>query len=299
MLAILVPLLLIGKKKEVRLFAANKRCLYSARMDITPEIQQAEAAALKAIMKARKQADATLTQDRIADLCGWSGQSVVSQYANGKIPLNIPALIKFSQVLNFDPMDVSPRLAKLFGDKSHPPSQIAYQLTRPAQEHSHAVTEHAAIYPIEVWDDDTPLGPDEVELPFFKEVELSAGKGSEVMLETSGRKLRFGRRSLQRKGVEPSSAACAAVTGNSMEPVLPDGSTVGIDTGRKQVQDGKMYAIDHAGQLRVKLLYRLPGGGLRVRSYNDAEHPDERYEGEYVAEHIRVIGQVFWYSVLL
>jgi len=36
-----------------------------------------------------------------------------------------------------------------------------------------------------------------------------------------------------------------------------------------------------------------------VRSYNDAEYPDERYEGEYVAEHIRVIGQVFWYSVLL
>lgn len=155
------------------------------------------------------------------------------------------------------------------------------------------------LFPIEVWDDETPLGPDEVELPFYKEVELSAGKGSEVMLETSGRKLRFGRRSLQRKGVEPAAAACATVTGNSMEPVLPDGSTVGIDTACKQVQDGKMYAIDHAGQLRVKLLYRLPGGGLRVRSYNEAEHPDERYEANYVAENIRVIGKVFWYSVLL
>ena len=155
------------------------------------------------------------------------------------------------------------------------------------------------LFPIEVWDDETPLGPDEVELPFYKEVELSAGKGSEVMLETSGRKLRFGRRSLQRKGVEPAAAACAAVTGNSMEPVLPDGSTVGIDTGVQQIQDGKMYAIDHAGQLRVKLLYRLPGGGLRVRSYNEAEHPDERYEGDYVADHIRIIGKVFWYSVLL
>lgn len=268
-------------------------------MDITPEIQQAEAAALKAIMKARKQVDASLTQDRIADLCGWSGQSVVSQYATGKIPLNIPALIKFAQVLNFDPMEVSPRLAKFFGDKNFAPSLIAYQMTRPTPESQPAVTEHAAIYPIEVWDDETPLGPDEVELPFYKEVELSAGKGSEVMLETSGRKLRFGRRSLQRKGVEPAAAACAAVTGNSMEPVLPDGSTVGIDTACKQVQDGKMYAIDHAGQLRVKLLYRLPGGGLRVRSYNEAEHPDERYEGDYVSDHIRIIGKVFWYSVLL
>lgn len=155
------------------------------------------------------------------------------------------------------------------------------------------------LFPIEVWDDETPLGPDEVELPFFQEVELSAGKGSEVMLETGGRKLRFGRRTLQRKGVTPEAAACVPVTGNSMEPVLPDGSTAGIDTAFTQVLDGKMYAIDHAGQLRVKLLYRLPGGGLRLKSYNAEEHPDERYEGDYVNEHIRVIGKVFWYSVLL
>lgn len=292
MQAILVSLLLIIKKKEAGLFAVNKCCLYSVQMDITPEIQKAEAAALKAIIKSRKQLDATLTQDRIADLCGWSGQSVVSQYATGKIPLNLPALLKFVQVLKCEPGEISPRLAK----QIEIPRLMSYKLTQRAQP---GVQEHAGIYPIEVWDDETPLGPEEVELPFYKEVELSAGKGSEVMLETSGRKLRFGRRSLQRKGVEPAAAACAAVTGNSMEPVLPDGSTVGIDTASKVVQDGKMYAIDHAGQLRVKLLYRLPGGGLRVRSYNEAEHPDERYEGEYVADHIRIIGKVFWYSVLL
>ncbi len=119
------------------------------------------------------------------------------------------------------------------------------------------------------------------------------------MLETGGRKLRFGRRTLQRKGVPPEAAACVPITGNSMEPVLPDGSTAGIDTSATQVQDGKMYAIDHAGQLRVKLLYKLPGGGLRLRSYNAAEHPDERYEGDYTSQNIRVIGKVFWYSVLL
>lgn len=162
-----------------------------------------------------------------------------------------------------------------------------------------APIDSAHLFPIEVWDDESPLGPDEVELPFFQEVELSAGKGSEVMLETGGRKLRFGRRTLQRKGVSPEAAACVPVTGNSMEPVLPDGSTAGIDTACTQVQDGKMYAIDHAGQLRVKLLYKLPGGGLRLRSYNNDEHPDERYEGEYVSQHIRIIGKVFWYSVLL
>ncbi|MGK8440645.1 XRE family transcriptional regulator [Ectopseudomonas hydrolytica] len=261
-------------------------------MDITPEIQAEEGARLKAIRVARKQLDKSLTQDRVADMCGWSGQSALSQYETGKIPLNLPALIKLSQALKFEPQEVSPRLAALIPGSSYAKPVIATALTL-------AQREHPGLYSIEVWDDQTPLGPDEVELPFYKEVELSAGKGSEVMLETGGRKLRFGRRSLQRKGVQPEAAACAAVIGNSMEPVLPDGSTVGIDTACLQVQDGKMYAIDHAGQLRVKLLYRLPGGGLRIRSYNEAEHPDERYDGDYVADHIRIIGKVFWYSVLL
>lgn len=259
-------------------------------MDISQDIQKAEATRLQAIYKARKQEDRSLTQERIADLCGWSGQSVVSQYMTGKIPLNLPALLKLAAALRFEPVDVSPRLAGLIR-QDRPTNIVDTQTT--------AIGEHPALYPVEVWDDETPLGPDEVELPFFQEVELSAGKGSEVMLETGGRKLRFGRRTLQRKGVSPEAAACVPVTGNSMEPVLPDGSTAGIDTAATQVQDGKMYAIDHGGQLRVKLLYKLPGGGLRLRSYNADEHPDERYEGDYVNEHIRIIGKVFWYSVLL
>lgn len=152
---------------------------------------------------------------------------------------------------------------------------------------------------VESWDDDTPLDPDEVELPFYKEVELSGGKGSTVVLQTTGRKLRFGKYSLRKKNIDAASAACVTVNGNSMEPVLPDGSTVGVDTSSRTIKDGDMYAFDHDGQLRVKLLYRLPGGGLRIRSFNSDEHPDERYEATEVAEHINVIGRVFWYSVLL
>ena len=83
-----------------------------------------------------------------------------------------------------------------------------------------------------------------------------------------------------------------------MEPVLPHGSTVGVDTSQTNVIDGKMYAINHDGMLRIKTLYKLPGGGLRLRSFNTAEWPDERYEGDDLKQ-IKVIGKVFWYSVLL
>ncbi|MFK3922123.1 S24 family peptidase [Pseudomonas fulva] len=154
--------------------------------------------------------------------------------------------------------------------------------------------------PISVWDDETPLEDDEVYVPFLKEVELSAGSGRTMIEESSTRKLRFGKMTLRNQGVQFDQAVCVTVHGNSMEPVLPDGSTVGVDRSSTEVKDGKMYAIDHGGELRVKTLYRMPGGGLRFRSFNQDEHPDEEYTSQQLAESgISVLGKVFWYSVLL
>jgi phage repressor protein C with HTH and peptisase S24 domain len=151
----------------------------------------------------------------------------------------------------------------------------------------------------DVWDDDTPLNDDEVYVPFLKEVELSAGSGKTMVEQSDGRKLRFGKLTLRRQGVQPSEAVCVTVSGNSMEPVLPDRSTVGVDKGNTSVVDGKMYALDHGGQLRVKTLYRLPGGGIRLRSFNRDEHPDEEYSAqEMIDRDILVLGRVFWSSVL-
>lgn len=148
------------------------------------------------------------------------------------------------------------------------------------------------------WDSNTPLGEDEVEVPFYTEVLAAAGAGTIVQEENSGPKLRFSRSGLKRAGVDPENAACVRVQGNSMEPVLPDGTTIGVNTADTAIKDGKMYAIDQEGMLRVKLLYRLPGNGLRLRSYNADEWPEETMRPDE-ADRIRVIGRVFWYSVLL
>lgn len=150
---------------------------------------------------------------------------------------------------------------------------------------------------IDAWDSATPLEDDDVEVPFYMEVELSAGHGSAIQLETNGPKLRFSKATLKRQGVEISHAACVRVSGNSMEPVIPDGATVGIDTANTALKDGDMYAIDWDGALYVKTLTRKPGGGLRIRSFNIDEYPDEILTAEQ-AEQVRVIGRVFWYSVL-
>lgn len=150
----------------------------------------------------------------------------------------------------------------------------------------------------ETWDRNSPLGDDEVEIPFYMEVELAAGAGIADIREYYGPKLRFSKSTLRRQGVSVSEARCVKVNGNSMEPVLPHGSTVGVDTSQTNIIDGKMYAIDHDGMLRVKMLYKLPGGGVRLRSYNTDEWPDEHLDTEKL-KHIKIIGKVFWYSVLI
>ncbi|WP_165311012.1 LexA family transcriptional regulator [Vibrio ziniensis] len=154
---------------------------------------------------------------------------------------------------------------------------------------------------MQTWDSQTPLGEDEVAVPFLSEIKLSAGNGFVNNLEQdNGFRLRFARSTLRRYNVAPENAVCVAVHGNSMEPVLPDGSTVGIDCGNKALVEGKIFAINHNEELFIKKLYRLPGGGIRIYSFNEAEYPPREYTDQQMQEQkITIVGRVFWYSVML
>lgn len=193
----------------------------------------------------------------------------------------------------------TPRHNKLTEIASVLETRAAYLVEGEEQKAQKPAANAAMLGPMEVWDDETPLDDDEVYVPFLKEVELSAGSGRTAVQEAPGRKLRFGRITLRNQGVQPENAVCVSVAGNSMDPVLPHGSTVGVDRGCTTITDGKMYALDHDGELRVKTLYRLPGGGIRVRSFNREEHGDEEYTREQLDEkRICVVGRVFWSSAL-
>lgn len=75
-----------------------------------------EATRLRQIFSERKQeAKANgerFTQATIAEMCGWSGQSAVSQYMTGRLELNLDALLKLSRAMRFNPNEVSPRLMR-------------------------------------------------------------------------------------------------------------------------------------------------------------------------------------------
>ncbi|MCF5040072.1 helix-turn-helix domain-containing protein [Pseudomonas sp. PA-7-1E] len=153
---------------------------------------------------------------------------------------------------------------------------------------------------ISVWDDETPLEPDEVFVPLLREVELSAGSGRFAIEESSASNLRFFKKDLRQNNVQFNNAKCVMVSGNSMFPVLRDGATVGVNVGKTSISDivdGEMYALNHNGQLRIKQVYRLPNG-IRLRSFNRDDHPDEDYSFQDVQdEQISIIGHVFWWGM--
>lgn len=156
-----------------------------------------------------------------------------------------------------------------------------------------------ALGELATWDDETPLDEDDVVLPLYKEVELESGLGRAQSQVVEGRKVRFSRRTLKDAGVDIANAACATNKGNSNFPLILDKTTLGIDKGMTRIVDGQIYALNHDGLLRIKFLYRLPGGGLKLRSYNRAEYGDEEYTfDEIMEQRIQIMGRVFWWSTL-
>lgn len=225
------------------------------------------------------------SQAELANLCGWKSQSRVGNYEAGTRAVSAIDAEILAKVLGVSPADI------LYGNSSDTGSVNTPQnkTTRESNAEWHAG--------FDLWDGDTPLRDDEVALPFFREVELAAGSGSTFVQENGGCKLRFAKSTLKKSNVDPQHAACVTVSGNSMLPVLRNGTTVGVDTSKRNIIDGEMYAIDHDGMLRVKMLYRMPGGGIRIKSYNNDEYPDEFVQPEQLNE-LKIIGWVFWWSVL-
>ncbi|WP_392385098.1 S24 family peptidase [Marinomonas primoryensis] len=150
----------------------------------------------------------------------------------------------------------------------------------------------------DIYEHHSPLHHDDVEVPFFEEVELAAGNGFTSMLDSSSKTSRLSISMLETAKVPASSVACCKVVGNSMERVLKNGAKIAIDTRKSAIKDGSIYAIEHGGMLRVKYLYRLPFNGLRIRSENEDDYPDEELSQEDAKE-VRIIGRVFWQESIL
>lgn len=146
--------------------------------------------------------------------------------------------------------------------------------------------------PIRAWDhpDDLPDG-EFVMVPRL-DVHLSAGDGREqVEIElTKENAQAFRSEWIRLMRLKPNKLAAMRAAGDSMEPTIHDSDSLLVDTSQTSVVDGKVYALWYDGGERVKRLFRLPGGGLRIQSDNPAFGNIEL--GADYTGHVRIIGRV-------
>jgi phage repressor protein C with HTH and peptisase S24 domain len=151
----------------------------------------------------------------------------------------------------------------------------------------------------DTWDEKTPLSSDEIALPFYEGVELAAGDGCMAIASNTDRKLRFSKRTLQNANVQIKDAITMKINGDSMERLIVDGATIGVDTSKaaEPIKDNKIYALETSGMLRCKYLQRLAGDRIRVYSENKL-YNDEEYSMTEFCLLYRIIGGVFWWSTI-
>ncbi|NHC53086.1 S24 family peptidase [Pseudomonas sp. AU8050] len=218
-----------------------------------------------------------ITQDQVAEQMGVT-QGAVAHWLGGR---REPSLEKVGSLLDY--LGLPPMFPK---SGSAPPA------TRVVEANAELIGDMA------VWSDGDPVEDDECEVPYYAEVEFAGGDGMTEVMEIADRTLRFSNATLRAAGVECENAAVARVRGNSMEKLILDGAAIGFDLADTSVIDGEIYAFNHGGMLRVKYLYRLPAGAIRIRSENADEFPDEIMTSEQYRDEIKMLGRVFWWSTV-
>lgn len=155
-------------------------------------------------------------------------------------------------------------------------------------------TSYPSMRPILAWEHETDLPEGEFVMVPRLDVRLSAGHGtggSQVEIEFNEKQPQAFRADwIRSEHLKPKKLAAMKADGDSMEQRIQHGDALVIDTSQTEVRDDRVYAIWYDGGERVKRLYRLPGGGLRIHSDNP-KYPDLVLKPDEL-DQVRIIGRV-------
>jgi len=98
---------------------------------------------------------------------------------------------------------------------------------------------------------------------------------------------------LRRLGIRPERVRAVRARGDSMEPTVPDGMLVLINTAFSDLEDGRIYAIRSLDGLRLKRVQRQVDGSVVLISDNRDKYLPETLSREE-AETVEVAGRAFW-----
>jgi phage repressor protein C with HTH and peptisase S24 domain/DNA-binding XRE family transcriptional regulator len=177
-----------------------------------------------------------------------------------------------------------------FTDDPAVPMMMSRQPFEPETGTQQPYTAAHTSYPAIQIPDSGEFDPSYFDLVPMAEAHLSAGGGAFVLSEQLGEMYSFRKEWLRRVASSPKNVVLMNVRGDSMAPTIKNGDTVLIDTGRRHVYDGNIYAIRLDQTIAIKRLSLLPGNRIMILSDNKAEYPP--YNAE--AKEVIVIGQVVW-----
>lgn len=175
------------------------------------------AAKLKAYWDARAR-DLKITQDTLAEELGIT-QGAVSQYLNGKIPMNYRTLVVFARALGVDDRDIRTDL---------PEQQLA-------PVHADLDWTNIVSYP----------------------QAAALGEGAAAVEYAESNSLKFKASSLRRKGLQPRNLAVFYGSGDSMLPRIRDGDAILFDTADTKPQDDTIFVVRYDGHFFAKRLQKL------------------------------------------
>ena len=125
----------------------------------------------------------------------------------------------------------------------------------------------------------------------ISEINTSAGVGGVVYDEHVTGRMKFPYRWLSQRSLTPAMCRIIRVTGESMEPTLPDGCAILIDLVSKNQKDGKIFVIQIGDELVVKRTVLDPDAGWLLVSDNRNKR---MWATRPLPEDAQIIGEVKW-----
>lgn len=225
---------------------------------------------------------------QLADLIG-KGESQLSQWINASMNSGTgkPRGMRSSTCRE---IEQSLRLPEGWLDTPHNVQELAASIHQPVAQQLPEDQGNVI-----AWERPEDLEPDEDRVWIDRyDYQLSAGTGV-IQWEVRVKKaLPFDIGFFRAVGSKPKDCKLLLVRGDSMEPYLFNRDLAMVDSSKKMIRDGRIYAVHFEDEPLVKQIFKQAGGGVTLHSYN-SKYPDREIGSDRMAS-LSIVGEVIYRS---
>ncbi len=146
--------------------------------------------------------------------------------------------------------------------------------------------------PLRAWEHGETLPPgDAIFIPLLLVAKVLTNGFSQVTISlVTAESHLFDADFIRQDQLKPCKLGYVVVPDDSMRPTMEQGDRCVVDTSQVTVVDGKSFAIHYDGVTRLRRLFQVPGGSVRIEADNH-RHAPMTLAPEAMA-HVEIIGQL-------